>query len=780
MLSAAKQAAFQTIQEEFKRHTFLTHFNPERQLYIDIDASKERGFGAMVYHLKNRDRARPIAIEPILFLSKCLSLAESRYWPTELEMAGVVWTVRKMHYMVQMVQTARLPTIIWTDHSAIPSIANQTKLSLSNVDKLNLRLIRASTYLSQFRLLIRHKAGRDHVIPDALSKLPAVSDKPAIKRDTAVETQVYNGTIVELSSTFRARLLEAYKKQEWAAIWSQLKEHAVQAAREAEKSAKATALTEKTLAKAVSRVAQKNGSAARTITAQTIEEHSLDNNSATTLIPANVQRTQKDQHGTKFEMHSKLIYHVDLVSEKRQLCISKSLMKEIFKLAHDDAFHMGYYRAFNTIVEGFYIRRLAHHLKQYITFCPQCRLNQTMRHAPYESMVCITSPFLPFHAICMDFILALPSSGPEGYNSILTVTDKFSKGKLLIPGREDMSAKEWATSLLDYLRLCNWGIPKATISNRDVKFQSELWKELFKLLKVDLLVSTTYHPQMDGLFKRTNQTVKIALRYLITLNPDTEWHSSLPALQSALMNSTTTTIGLTPNQILYGHPMRDGVGLLDLGKARHIAREDQQALFRQEASNAIVFANVKAKLQYNKTHASREFDIGSRVYLQLHRGYTLPDASNKKLSNQQIGPFEITEQVGQLAYRLKLPPTMQIHPVVSVAQLKPAEGDNPYHRRRPDHPGPVEMEETLRTNSTLSKDGARRNTQPVDKESYKVKRIVNKRIRKYGRGRPKTKYRVKWLGWGPEWNQGIGEEHCAGAPKLIREFKQRQSTSAPQ
>ena len=341
---------------------------------------------------------------------------------------------------------------------------------MSNVDKLNLRLIRASTYLSEFQLLIRHKAGRDHVIPDALSRLPAVLDKPAIKQDTAVETQVYNGTIVELSSTFRARLLEAYKKQEWVAIWSQLKEHAVQAARKAEKNKKATASTEKTLAKAVSRVAQKNGSAARTTTAQTTGEHSLENNSAKTLISANIQRARKDQHGTKFEMHSELIYHVDLASEKRQLCIPKSLIKEIFKLAHNDAFHMGYHRVFNTIVEGLYIRRLAHHLKQYITFCLQCRLNQTTQHAPYGSIVSITSPSLPFHTICMDFILALPSSGPQCYNSILTVTDKFSKGKVLIPGRENMSAKEWATKLLDYLRLCNWGIPKATISDRDVKF----------------------------------------------------------------------------------------------------------------------------------------------------------------------------------------------------------------------------------------------------------------------------------------------------------------------
>lgn len=169
--------------------------------------------------------------------------------------------------------------------------------------------------------------------------------------------------------------------------------------------------------------------------------------------------------GTSFKMREELIYHIELGTSKERLCILKSLMSEVFKLAHNDVFHMGYHRAYNAIAKGLYIKRLAHHLKQYIAFCPECRVNQTTRHAPYESMMPITSPPLPFHTICMDFILALPASSREGFNCILTVTDKFSKEKLLIPGREDMSAKDWATRLLDYLKLCNWGIPKATISD---------------------------------------------------------------------------------------------------------------------------------------------------------------------------------------------------------------------------------------------------------------------------------------------------------------------------
>lgn len=654
----------------------------------------------MIYHLRKGDRARPTAIEPILFLSKCLTPAECRYWPTELEMAGVVWTIKKVHHMIR---TSRLTTIIWTDHSSIPHIADQTKLSSTNVDKLNLRLIRASTYISQFNIAIKHKAGREHIIPDTLSRLPSTLNRALKTVTQTTEVHAYAGTTVELSEAFKERILEAYKTQKWAVIWTELDQarHALSA-----------------------RHADKNH---LTKNKQGPPLHHLDKKGKI--------------HGASFQMRRQLIFHVDASTGKARLCIPKAIMGEVFKIAHDNAFHMGYHRTFNAIVEGLYIRRLAHHLKKYIDCCPQCRLNRTTRHAPYGSMVAITSPALPFHTICMDFIVALLTSGTARYNSILTVTDKFSKAKLLIPGRDDMSAKDWAVQLLDYLRLCNWGIPNATISDRDPKFRSELWRELFRSLGVDLLVSTSYHPQTDGLSEQTNQSVEIALQYLISFNPNTDWHESLPALQLAFMNSQSTATGASPNEILYGHMTRDELNVLDLNTGS-IARDDQQVLFRREAADALDFANARAKLRYDRSHTHLEFKVGDKAYLRLHRGYALPDMPNKKLSNQRAGPFEIIQRVSELAYKLKLPAVMRIYPVVLIAQLEPAETDDLFDRKRPDHPGPVEMEGAEATDSKSKE--AHNGTQ--SEEVYEVEQILDKRLRKYGKSRPRTEYRVKWVG----------------------------------
>ena len=61
--------------------------------------------------------------------------------------------------------------IIYTNHSTIVSIFKQTTLITFNIDKLNFRLIRASQYLSNFNIVIRHKSNKSNVIFDVLSKL---------------------------------------------------------------------------------------------------------------------------------------------------------------------------------------------------------------------------------------------------------------------------------------------------------------------------------------------------------------------------------------------------------------------------------------------------------------------------------------------------------------------------------------------------------------------------------------------------------------------------------
>lgn len=75
-------------------------------MWVDLDASKE-GFGVRVFHVKKGYEVSAgkwparTSMETILFLLRELSAAEKNYWPIELEIAGFVWTIKKIRHMVE-------------------------------------------------------------------------------------------------------------------------------------------------------------------------------------------------------------------------------------------------------------------------------------------------------------------------------------------------------------------------------------------------------------------------------------------------------------------------------------------------------------------------------------------------------------------------------------------------------------------------------------------------------------------------------------------------------
>jgi len=78
-----------------------------------------------------------------MFLSHMLTAIEKNYWPTELEVTGLVWAVKKIQYIIK----AAIRTIVYIDHISTISITKQTSLNIVSIKKLNLRLVRASKYL---------------------------------------------------------------------------------------------------------------------------------------------------------------------------------------------------------------------------------------------------------------------------------------------------------------------------------------------------------------------------------------------------------------------------------------------------------------------------------------------------------------------------------------------------------------------------------------------------------------------------------------------------------
>ena len=176
-------------------------------------------FGTVLYHIKG-DPAESTSIikpniEPIMFLSKGISAAELKYWPTELEVADIVWTICKVRHLVN---SRKYASIVYTDHASAIAVFLQINLNTSNTDKLNLRLIKTSQYLLRFNLDFWYKKGKVNIVPDVLLRLLHAKAAESIT-DILKDIPVYHTMLVSMSDDFKNRLKQAYSSDpHWAAI----------------------------------------------------------------------------------------------------------------------------------------------------------------------------------------------------------------------------------------------------------------------------------------------------------------------------------------------------------------------------------------------------------------------------------------------------------------------------------------------------------------------------------------------------------------------------------
>ena len=190
------------------------HFIKGQPLFIFLDASKAWGFGAAVYRSVVMDDSNPTCrrnLRPICFLSQQLTGAETHYWSMDLELARLVWAVKKLHIYIEQTNTT-----IYTDHHSNATIYAATSLKTTSPAKLNLRQQSWANYLSQFKdlMMVAYKAGSLMTVPDALSRLKARLDaetetaKDALDNDEDETTNVFTLTLVELEEDLSRSISE--------------------------------------------------------------------------------------------------------------------------------------------------------------------------------------------------------------------------------------------------------------------------------------------------------------------------------------------------------------------------------------------------------------------------------------------------------------------------------------------------------------------------------------------------------------------------------------------
>ena len=191
-----------------------------------------------------------------------------------------------------------------------------------------------------------------------------------------------------------------------------------------------------------------------------------------------------------------------------------------------------------------------------------------------------------------------------------------------------------------------------------------------------------------------NQILEIALRAYVGIERN-DWDKYLDGITLSYNSTPHTATGFAPSFLLFGY--QPPTMLISSSKEENVIRSNELThdsagqmieeftTYRSRAQEALLIAQIHQRKSYDQGRSLMEFHKGEQVLINPHtlRLFRSEKGRGNKLLPRYDGPFEIMEKISPVAYRLRLPVSYGIHPVINIAHLEkynesPSEfGDRP-------------------------------------------------------------------------------------------------------
>ena len=361
-----------------------------------------------------------------------------------------------------------------------------------------------------------------------------------------------------------------------------------------------------------------------------------------------------------------------VISSRLCIPVAEELKGQILGKAHSSAYsmHPGSTKMYRTLKEYYWWSGMKREVAEYVSKCLVCQQVKAERQKPSGLLQPLRILEWKWEHITTDFVFKLTPT-TQRHDVIWVVVDRLTKSAHFLPIREKFSPQKLAELFMNHIVSLH-EVLVLIISDGDPRFTSRFWKRLMKELGVRLNLSTAFHPQTDGQSERTIQTLEDMLRSCV-LQFKGHWNEYLPLAEFTYNNSYHSSIEMSPYEALYGKQCRTPLCWNETGERKLLGPEIVQTIVDKVN---IIRSRLKAAQDRQKSYADKrrkdlEFEVEDRVFLKLSPWKSVVRFGKRgKLSPRYIGPFEIVERIGPMAYRLDLPEELsRVHNVFHISML---------------------------------------------------------------------------------------------------------------
>ena len=361
---------------------------------------------------------------------------------------------------------------------------------------------------------------------------------------------------------------------------------------------------------------------------------------------------------TKFVERKDLLYREFTKGSKvtLQLIVPECFREKVMRLTHETlrSGHLGTKKTLDRVVAGFFWPEICRDVARFCKSCDICQ--RTIQKGRVSKVPLGKLPLIdtPFKRVAVDTVGPIEPRSEKRNRYILTMIDYATRylEAVALPSIETERVAEALVEMFSRV-----GILDEMLTDCGPQFTAEVMKEVSRLLSLQQLTTTPYHPMCNGLVKRFHATMKQMLRRMCAEGPK-DWIKYLPALLFAIREVPQEWLGFSPFELLYGRSVRGPMGILRELWSGEVNDEQVLSTYQyvielrerleqtyQLARDNLEKVQFKQNTYYDKRARSRQFDVGHKVLLLL------PTESNKLLL-QWKGLYEVVEIVNIMDYRV--------------------------------------------------------------------------------------------------------------------------------